>query len=99
MIESNDFMKNQMLHPLYFFIRALVFVNVKIQWNQILIQTNEKCKIFDQKYFRESFYETNIYIFEVFLRFFHFMAKITLETTEISEIVQNFPFLIKIDHL
>ena len=79
MIENNDFMKNQMLHPLYFFIRALVFVNVKIQWNQILIQTNEKCKIFDQKYFRESFYETNIYIFEVFLRFSHFMPKITQE--------------------
>ena len=43
-----------------------------------------------QKYFRESFYETNIYIFEVFLRFSHFMPKITEEnSTQISKIFQN----------
>ena len=79
MIEINDLKMISNLAPYYnFFIRALVFVNVKIQWNQIL-------KNFDQRYFRESFYETNIYIFEVFLRFLHLMPKKAYKT------LPNFP--------
>ena len=93
---SQEWLKSMIssLAPYYiFFIGTLVFVNVKIQWNQIL-------KKFDQRYFRESFYETNVYIFEVFLRFLYLMPKIAFET------LPNFPqflkfnyFFVEIDHL